>query len=136
MAAQGKFAPPAVRTLAGAAIPVTQAQPGQTVQQLRAHIAPHFGCSAGCRLFLNVSCTNMHVRQRRSCMHHAGGSKVLQRPQYPVPLRHDCAKKSFRFAAACVQGVKLPDKRTLASLDLQPGQFLVSSAPLLPCFQI
>lgn len=43
-----------VRTLAGASVPIQADGPGETVAALRARIAPHLGCGAGCRLFLDV----------------------------------------------------------------------------------
>jgi hypothetical protein len=45
----------AVRTLSGVRIPVPSVAGDASVQQLRQQIAPHFGASANCQLFLNVS---------------------------------------------------------------------------------
>lgn len=123
----GEFETPAVRTLAGAQLPVAAAAPGDTVQQLRAAVAPHFDPAAGCRLFLNVSSWLRLAASRITSTAHykpmAAGRRLGVHIAMPNPDDHLQRSRSNWFA--CLQGTKLSDRRTIGSLGLQSGQFLV-----------
>lgn len=133
----------AVRTLSGVHIPVPAATAEETVQQLRGKVAPHFGAGANCRLFFNVSMSPVTLWNLLTASFVGKLALVMRvcvrafshHPDTDAQLGPECCVldvvvlpgASLRCCVICVgQGSKLPDKRTLGSLGLQPGQFLVA----------
>lgn len=130
------FKTPAVRTLAGAQLPVTAAAPGDTVQQLRAAVALHFGPAAGCRLFLNVILLAPAPVSRDTSTAQYKPMPAGRRlgVHFAMPNPDDLLQRGRSNWFACLQGTKLSDRRTLGSLGLQSGQFLVRLSKSLSRF--